>query len=55
MYGHRFAEKSEGDADDRLVGLLELVIRYVIWFIAIMAILSVIEIDITPFLAGAGI
>jgi small-conductance mechanosensitive channel len=27
----------------------------VIWFIAIMAILSVFEIDITPFLAGAGI
>ena len=55
MYGHRFAEKSKGDADDRLVGLLELVIRYVIWFIAIMAILSVFQIDITPFLAGAGI
>ncbi len=55
MYGHRFAEKSKGDADDRLIGLLELVIRYVIWFIAIMAILSVFEIDITPFLAGAGI
>jgi MscS family membrane protein len=55
IYGHRFAEKSTGDADDRLVGLLELVIRYVIWFIAIMAILSVFEINITPFLAGAGI
>jgi MscS family membrane protein len=54
-YGHRFAEKTKGDADDRLIELLELVIRYVIWFIAIMAILSVFNIDITPFLAGAGI
>ena len=55
IYGHRFAEKSTGDADDRLVGLLELVIRYVIWFVAVMVILSVFEINITPFLAGAGI
>jgi small-conductance mechanosensitive channel len=55
IYGHRFAEKSTGDTDDRLVGLLELVIRYVIWFVAAMLILSVFEINITPFLAGAGI
>ena len=55
IYGHRLAEKSTGDTDDRLVGLLELVIRYVIWFVAAMLILSVFEIDITPFLAGAGI
>ncbi|MDD1696262.1 MAG: mechanosensitive ion channel family protein [Methanoregula sp.] len=55
IYGYRFAEKSKGDTDDRLIGLLVLVIKYVIWFIAIMAILSVFEIDITPFLAGAGI
>jgi len=55
IYGHRMAEKSTGDTDDRLVGLLELVIRYVIWFVAAMLILSVFEIDITPFLAGAGI
>ena len=34
IYGHRLAEKSTGDTDDRLVGLLELVIRYVIWFVA---------------------
>jgi MscS family membrane protein len=53
IYGHELAEKSEGDADDRLVELLELVIRYVIWFIALMLILSVYKVDITPFLAGA--
>jgi small-conductance mechanosensitive channel len=54
-YGRELAERSEGDMDDRLVELLELVIRYVIWFAAIMAILQVFSIDVTPFLAGAGI
>lgn len=54
-YGRQFAQMSEGDTDDRLVELLELVIKYVIWFAAVMAILKVFNIDITPFLAGAGI
>jgi small-conductance mechanosensitive channel len=55
IYGHKLADKSEGDWDDRLIELLELVIKYVIWFAALMLILSVFEVDITPFLAGAGI
>lgn len=55
IYGRAYAERSETDLDDRLVELLELVIRYVIWFAAVMAILRVFNIDITPFLAGAGI
>lgn len=54
-YGRELAEKSDSDMDDRLVELLELVVRYVIWFAAVMAILSVFKVDITPFLAGAGI
>jgi small-conductance mechanosensitive channel len=55
IYGHELAEKTEGDTDDRLIELLELVIRYVIWFLAFVLILSVYEVNITPFLAGAGI
>ena len=54
-YGRTFAEKSEGDWDDRLIELLELITKYLIWFIALMMILSIFEIDITPLLAGAGI
>jgi len=54
-YGREFAEKSEGDWDDRLVELLELVIKYVVWFAAVMLILATFEVNITPFLAGAGI
>lgn len=55
IYGHALAEKSEGDWDDRLVEFLELAARYVIWFAGIMLILVNLEINITPFLAGAGI
>ncbi|HSQ93538.1 MAG TPA: mechanosensitive ion channel domain-containing protein [Methanoregula sp.] len=55
IYGRAFAERSETDMDDRLVDLLELVIRYVIWFAALLAVLKVFEIDVTPLIAGAGI
>jgi MscS family membrane protein len=55
IYGHELSEQTEGDWDDRLIELLELVVKYVVWFAAIMAILSVFEVNITPFLAGAGI
>lgn len=55
VYGHQLAELSEGDWDDRLVEFLELAARYVIWFAGIMLILVNLEINITPFLAGAGI
>jgi MscS family membrane protein len=55
IYGHKLASLSEGDWDDRLVELLVLVSKYVIWFAALMGILSVFEVNITPFLAGAGI
>ena len=55
IYGHELAERSEGDWDDRLVELLELIVKWLVWFGALMAILSVFEVNITPFLAGAGI
>jgi len=55
IYGHDMADQSEGDWDDRLIELLELVVKYVVWFAALMAILSIFEVNITPFLAGAGI
>ena len=55
VYGHEFAEKSESDWDDRLVELFELIVKYVVWFAALMLILATFRVDITPFLAGAGI
>ncbi|MFA6225383.1 MAG: mechanosensitive ion channel family protein [Methanoregula sp.] len=55
IYGHDLAAQSEGDWGERLVELLELVVKYVVWFAALMAILSIFKVDINPFLAGAGI
>ena len=55
IYGHAIAEKSEGTLDDRLIEFLELTARYLIWFIGIMLILVNLDIDITPYLAAAGI
>jgi MscS family membrane protein len=55
FYGRMFAGKTETDLDDRIIGLLEIGAKYVIWFLALLLILSTLEIDITPLIAGAGI
>jgi MscS family membrane protein len=55
IYGHELAEKTDSDMDDRIIELLELIVKYVVWFAALMWILKVFSIDITPLLAGAGI
>jgi MscS family membrane protein len=54
-YGTLVAEKTETDLDDRLIPVLEIAARYLIWFVAFLLILSTFQIDITPLLAGAGI
>lgn len=54
-YGSAIAEKTETDFDDRLLPLLEIIAKYVIWFVAFLLILANFDIDITPLLAGAGI
>jgi len=54
-YGAQIAAKTETDFDDRLLPMLEIVARYVIWFVAFLMILANFRIDITPLLAGAGI
>ena len=54
-YGTVVAEKTETDLDDRLIPILEIAARYLIWFVAFLLILSTFRIDITPLLAGAGI
>nr|WP_321353316.1 mechanosensitive ion channel domain-containing protein [uncultured Methanoregula sp.] len=54
-YGVQIADKTETDLDDRLIPILEIAARYLIWFVAFLLILADFKIDITPFLAGAGI
>lgn len=55
IYGSRIAGRTESDIDDRMIALGLIVAKYIIWFVAFLLILSILEIDITPFLAGAGI
>jgi MscS family membrane protein len=54
-YGSIVAAKTDTDFDDRLLPLLEIIAKYLIWFVAFLLILSNFNIDITPLLAGAGI
>jgi small-conductance mechanosensitive channel len=41
--------------DTRLIEFLERAARYIVWFAGLMLILVNLKIDVTPFLAGAGI
>jgi MscS family membrane protein len=54
-YGHRLTALTESDIDDRMVAFAEIAAKYVVWFIVFLLVLRVLEIDITPLLAGAGI
>ncbi|GAB6283843.1 MAG: mechanosensitive ion channel [Methanoregula sp.] len=54
-YGSVMAAKTDIDFDDRLLPMLEIVSKYLIWFVALLLILANFNIDITPLLAGAGI
>jgi small-conductance mechanosensitive channel len=55
LYGRWMAARTESEVDDRIIDVLEIAVKYVIWFIAFLLILSTLDIDITPLLAGAGI
>jgi MscS family membrane protein len=55
LYGHWMAGKTESDIDDKIIEILEVAARYIIWFIGFLLVLSYLEIDITPLIAGAGI
>ncbi|MCK9590384.1 MAG: mechanosensitive ion channel [Methanoregula sp.] len=53
-YGAVIAEKTETDLN-RLIPILLMMVRYLIWFVVFLLLLAVFQVDITPFLAGAGI
>ena len=54
-YGKWLTAKTDTTMDDQLLPMLEIIARYLIWFIAFLLVLSEFQIDITPMLAGAGI
>ena len=55
MYGKWLASKTDTDVDDKLLPMLEVLSKYLIWFVAFLLILQEFKVDITPMLAGAGI
>ena len=54
-YGTVIAEKTDPEFRDRLLPILEIAAKYLIWFVAFLLLLSNFNIDITPLLAAAGI
>ncbi|MFA5332622.1 MAG: mechanosensitive ion channel family protein [Methanoregula sp.] len=54
-YGTKIAEKTKSDFDQTQLPLLEKIVSFSIWFIALMLIFYEFQVNITPFLAGAGI
>ncbi|MDK2974898.1 MAG: MscS family rane protein [Methanofollis sp.] len=55
LYGRWMSSRTESEVDDRIINVLEIAVKYIIWFVAFLLVLSTLEIDITPLLAGAGI
>lgn len=54
-YGTVIAERTDPEFRDRLLPILEIAAKYLIWFVAFLLLLSNFNIDITPLLAAAGI
>ena len=55
IYGKALAESTDTDLDDRIVDILQKIGKYLIWFIGILYVLTLYNIDVTPLIAGAGI
>lgn len=55
LYGRWISEQTDSTMDDKIIDILEISTKYVIWFIAFLLILSYLEIDITPLLAAGGV
>jgi MscS family membrane protein len=54
-YGKVLCSKTESELDDKIFSILESTIKYIIWFLGFIYILSYLEIEITPILASAGV
>lgn len=55
IYGRALAESTDTDLDDRIVDILQKIGKYLIWFIGILYVLTLYNINVTPLIAGAGI
>jgi MscS family membrane protein len=55
IYGRAYARGKETDIDFQVIHTLEIIAKYLVWFIAILILLSLWHVDITPLIAAAGI
>lgn len=55
QYGHEFMQRAGEEYDPRLLDLLAVGVRYLVWFIAVLYLLNYLDVSITPLIAGAGI
>ncbi|MDD1694754.1 MAG: mechanosensitive ion channel family protein [Methanoregula sp.] len=55
IYGKALAESTDTDLDDRIVEILQKIGKYLVWFMGLLYVLTLYNINITPLIAGAGI
>ena len=55
IYGKSLAESTDTELDDRIVEILQKIGKYLVWFMGILYILTLYDINITPLIAGAGV
>ena len=55
LYGQWLSAKTESKLDDKIMDILEIAARYIIWFIAVLIVLSYLDINITPLIAAGGV
>lgn len=55
VYGQRYLPEAELEDGTSLANLVSLGVKYLVWFIAILYLLTYLDISLTPILAGAGI
>ena len=55
IYGSRLVGDEESDIDERMIAIALTASKYIIWFVAFLLILAILDIDITALLATAGI
>lgn len=54
-YGIALAEKTKTDLDDRIIGIMQTIAKYIVWLTGLMFVFQNLQINITPLIAGAGI
>lgn len=55
IYGKALAESTDTELDDRIVEILQKIGKYLVWFMGLLYVLTLYNINITPLIAGAGI